>query len=143
MMRRASNVTTAACVLAGTALVAAPAIAQGRQGATAGNPEARQLTNPLAATPESITAGRQTFQKFCAACHNKDAKGDGPLAPKDSHPPNLTDDVWTYGSSDGEIYTVIREGTTPKSEMKDFKSKLTAEEMWNVVNYLRSLAKPQ
>ncbi len=142
-MRRLSNVPTAGLVLAFLTVIATVAIAQGRQGATTGNPEARQLKNPVAAAPESIAAGRQAFQKFCAACHNKDAKGDGPLAPKDSHPPNLIDNVWAYGSSDGEIFTVIKDGATaPKSEMKAFKSRLTAEEIWNVVNYLRSLAKP-
>ena len=142
-MRGLSNVRITSLVVASIALLAAIAIAQDRQEATAGNPEARQLKNPVAATPESIAAGRQTFQRFCAACHNKDAKGDGPLAPKDSHPPNLTDNVWKLGSSDGEIFTVIEDGATvPKSAMKAFKSKLTAEETWNVVNYLRSLAKP-
>ena len=142
-MRHVSNATTAGLVLAYLTLLATVAIGQGRRGATAGNPEARQLKNPVAAAPESIAAGRQTFQKVCAACHNKDAKGDGPQAPKDSHPPNLTDTVWKYGSSDGEIFTVIKDGAAvPKSEMKAFKSRLTAEETWNVVNYLRSLATP-
>ena len=142
-MRRFSNVTIAGLVLASLALFTTVAIGQGRQGAPAGNPEARQLKNPVAATPESIAAGGQTFQKFCAACHNKDAKGNGPLAPKDSHPPNLIDNVWAYGSSDGEIFTVIKDGAAgPKSEMKAFKARLTADETWNVVNYLRSLAKP-
>ena len=106
-----------------------------------GSPEARKLKNPVAATPKSTKSGEQTFQRFCASCHGKDAKGDGPTAPKDSHPPNLTDDVWTHGSTDGEIFAVISDGAGPKSEMKSFKSKLTPDEIWNVVNYLRSLPK--
>jgi mono/diheme cytochrome c family protein len=140
-MRRISNVPIAFLVIAYAALISAVAIGEGRQETTAGNPEARKLKNPVAATPKSIKAGEQTFQKFCAACHGKDAKGDGPTAPKDSHPPNLIDDVWTHGSTDGEIFTVISNGAGPKSEMKSFKSKLTADEIWNVVNYLRSLPK--
>ena len=82
-MRHFSNATIAGLVLAYLTLIAPVTIGQGRQGATAGNPEARQLKNPVAAAPESIAAGRQAFQKFCAACHNKDAKGDGTQAPKD------------------------------------------------------------
>ena len=141
-MRRFSSVTIACPVLASIALMRAVTLGQGREGAAAGNPEAKKLKNPIAATSKSIAVGQQTFQKFCSFCHGADAKGDGPMAPKDSHPPNLTDDVWTYGPTDGEIFAVISNGAGPKSEMKDFKSKLTAQEMWNVVNYLRSLAKP-
>ena len=138
-MCRISNVRIAGLVVVYLGLMAAVAFGQGLQGATPGNPAAQKLKNPIAATPKSIAAGRQTFQKFCSYCHGADAKGDGPMAPKDSHPPNLTDDVWTYGSSDGEIFTVINDGADPKSQMKPFKSKLTAGEIWNVVNYLRSL----
>ena len=62
------------------------------------------------------------------------------MAPKDTHPSNLTDDKWDRGSSDGEIFMVISEGAGPKFQMKGFKSKLTEQEIWNVVNYVRSLA---
>jgi cbb3-type cytochrome c oxidase subunit III len=140
-MRRISKVPIASLVIVHVAIVAAVAVGEGRQETTLGNPEAKKLKNRVAATPKSIAAGQQTFQKFCAPCHGKDAKGDGPMAPKDSHPPNLTDEVWTHGSTDGEIFTVISDGAGPKSEMKSFKSKLTADEIWNVVNYLRSLPK--
>ena len=98
------------------------------------------MKNPVAATPQSIAAGKQTFDKYCKFCHGADAKGDGPMAPKDSHPSNLVDDKWDRGSSDGEIFAVISEGTPPKFVMKGFKSKLTEQEIWNVVNYVRSLA---
>jgi len=105
-----------------------------------GNPDAKKMKNPVAATPESIAAGQKTFEKYCKFCHGPDAKGDGPMAPKDTHPSNLIDDKWDRGSSDGEIFMVISEGAGPKFQMKGFKSKLTEQEMWNVVNYLRSLA---
>jgi mono/diheme cytochrome c family protein len=105
-----------------------------------GNPDAKKVKNPVAATPESIAAGKQTYQKYCKFCHGDDAKGEGKMAPKDSHPSNLIDDTWDRGSSDGEIFAVISEGAGPKFQMKGFKSKLTAQEMWNLVNYLRSLS---
>jgi mono/diheme cytochrome c family protein len=104
-----------------------------------GNPDAKVMKNPVPATPESIAAGQKTYQKYCKFCHGADAKGDGPMAPEGTHPPNLTDDKWDHGSSDGEIFVVIRDGIGPKFDMKGFKSKLTAPEMWQVVNYLRSL----
>lgn len=105
-----------------------------------GSPEARKMKNPVPATPESIAAGRQTFQKYCRFCHGAEGKGDGPMAPEGTHPSNLTDDTWERGSTDGEIFAVIRDGAGPKFDMKGFKTKLTEQEMWNVVNYVRSLA---
>ena len=109
--------------------------------AAQGKSDAKSLKNPAKATPKSIADGKDVFQKYCKFCHGEDAKGDGPMAPQGSHPPNLIDDTWAYGSSDGEIFSIIRNGSPKeKSEMKPLKSKLTDAEMWNVVNYLRSLA---
>ena len=109
--------------------------------AAQGKSDAKSLKNPAKTTPKSIADGKDVFQKYCKFCHGEDAKGDGPMAPQGSHPPNLIDDTWAYGSTDGEIFSIIRNGSPKeKSEMKPFKSKLTDAEMWNVVNYLRSLA---
>ncbi len=103
------------------------------------NESCGRLKNPVASTPASIAAGEATFKKNCRFCHGEDAKGDGPQAPKDTHPPNLTDAKWDHGSTDGEIFTVIKDGVGPKFDMKGYNSKMTPQEMWNVVNYLRSI----
>jgi len=51
----------------------------------------------------------------------------------------LTDDKWDHGSTDAEIFAVIKDGIAPKLDMKGYNSKMTPQEMWNVVNYLRSI----
>ena len=105
-----------------------------------GNAAARGLSkNPVPSKPASITAGAAAFKKYCAFCHNADAKGNGPLAPKDSNPPDLTDDMWVHGSSDGEIFTVIVNGAGSNSKMVGFKGKMPEQDVWHIVNYLRSL----
>jgi mono/diheme cytochrome c family protein len=104
-----------------------------------GSAAARAVKNPVPSKPASITAGAAAFKKYCAFCHNADAKGNGPLAPKDSNPPDLTDDTWVHGSSDGEIFTVIVNGAGPNSKMVGFKGKMPDEDVWHIVNYLRSL----
>ena len=134
-MRRVSNGFLPALVLGLLALVVVSAAAQN----PGGSPEGKKLKNPVAATPESIKAGQASFQKYCRFCHNADAKGNGPMAPKDTHPSDLTDAKWDRGSTDGEIFLVIKEGAGPKFDMKGFKSKMTDQEIWNVVNYLHSL----
>src|SRR5687767_14848972 len=62
-----------------------------------GNPEARKVKNPVVSSAASVTAGAAVFKKYCAFCHNADAKGNGPLAPKGSMPSDLTDDKWDRG----------------------------------------------
>ena len=108
----------------------------------AGTVLASEVTNPVPSTAKSIETGRQLFQKYCKPCHGEDATGNGPMAPKDSHPPNLTDAEWKYGATDGEIFTNIHEGIGPKFDMKSWKSRMTDVEIWSIVNYLRSIAKP-
>jgi len=134
-MRRVSNGFLPALVLALLAIVAVSAAAQN----PGGSPEGKKLKNPVASTPESIKAGQASFQKYCRFCHGADAKGNGPMAPKDTHPSDLTDAKWDRGSTDGELFMVIKEGAGPKFDMKGFKSKMTDQEIWNIVNYLHSL----
>jgi mono/diheme cytochrome c family protein len=102
-------------------------------------PEGRKLKNPIKATADSVAAGQVVFQKYCRFCHGPDATGDGPLAPKGTHPPNLVDATWDHGSTDGEIFLNIRDGIGPKFDMKPNKDKISEADIWNVVNYLRSI----
>jgi mono/diheme cytochrome c family protein len=105
---------------------------------TGGNPKAAAVKNPVPANPASIKKGQQNYNKACQHCHGDNAKGDGPLAPKNPSPANLTDDKWDHGSSDGEIYFIIANGIKD-SEMKGVRSEMTATDMWHIVNYLRSI----
>src|SRR5882757_6334353 len=98
-----------------------------------GNPEAKTLKNPVHTSAQSIATGKQIYAKNCSGCHGVDAKGNGPMAPKDVHPSNLTDQEWTRGASDGEIFAVIRDGAGPKFVMHGYKSRLTDQDMWSIV----------
>jgi mono/diheme cytochrome c family protein len=119
------------------ALVAtAPGPAAGQSSAKKRGPSTK---NPIAATPESIAAGKAAFQKYCRFCHGDDAKGNGPQAPEGTHPPDLTDAVWNHGSTDAEIFANIKDGIGPKFDMKPYGTKLMPQDIWNLVNYLRSI----
>ena len=134
-MRRVSTRLIPVLTLACVALLTVGAGAQN----PGGNPEAAKMKNPVASSPASIKAGQALFQKNCRFCHGADAKGDGPMAPEGTHPSDLTDAKWDRGGTDGEIFLVIRDGAGPKFDMKGNKSKMTEKDIWNVVNYLRSL----
>ena len=125
-------------VMCGTAAAWIVAMSVALVSAQVKNPAAAKIKNPVKATPESIEAGKTAYNKYCKFCHNDGGTGNGPLAPKDSHPPNLVDAQWDHGSTDGEIFTNIKDGI-PDSKMKAMKEKMKDEDIWNVVIYLRSL----
>jgi cbb3-type cytochrome c oxidase subunit III len=105
-----------------------------------GNPEAKKIKNPVPATAASVNAGRAAFDTYCALCHGTDGKGNGPLAQPNAKPPDLTDAAWVYGSTDGEIFDLIVKGLVgPPVKMPAFKATLSDKDLWNVVNFLRSL----
>ena len=96
--------------------------------------------NPIEMSEESITAGRAVYGRFCRSCHGVSADGRGMAAPPGSQPANLIDDEWTHGSTDAEIFKVIREGIPPKYDMDAWEGRISDDDIWNVINYLRDLA---
>ncbi len=101
--------------------------------------DAAKLRNPVASDAESIAAGRQLYDSKCAGCHGDTGKGDGTMGEElNPKPSNLVDAEWKHGSSDGEIFVVIRDGVK-RTGMKPYARKMTAHQIWDVVNYLRSI----
>jgi hypothetical protein len=62
-------------------------------------------------------------------------------APPGTKPANLTDAEWKHGSTDAEIFKNIKEGIEPFDAMKPQKG-LSDTDIWNVINFIRSLSKP-
>lgn len=104
-----------------------------------GSAEGKALKNPVGASAASVTTGQQLYQKNCQFCHGPKGLGDGPLAPKDTKPADLTDATWDRGATDGEIFKVIMEGAGPAFKMKGVKGRIADNDVWNIVNYLRSI----
>ena len=101
------------------------------------HPEAQKLKNPVPPDEPSIAEGRKVYLRCCASCHGPSGKGDGSMALAGGTPSNLVDETWDHGSSDGEIFVVIRDGTS--SDMESYKDRLTEKQTWQLVNYIRSL----
>lgn len=101
------------------------------------HPEAAKLKNPVAATPEAIAEGKALYTKRCVRCHGESGKGDGPER-GDREVADLTDAEWKHGNTDGELFVLIRDGST-KAGMPKFGQALTARQIWNVINYVRTL----
>jgi mono/diheme cytochrome c family protein len=124
-----------------TMWVAAMAVGLTAQAAPQQTPRAvaAKLKNPVAANAASVATGQQLYQKYCRFCHGATGRGDSPSAPKDMKPSNLADTTWDRGSTDGEIFVVIQEGAGPDFKMKGLKGKVSDQDTWHLVNYVRSL----
>jgi mono/diheme cytochrome c family protein len=121
------------CTVALMLAAFAPARAQGpAQGGVA-------MKNPVPANAASLGAGKKLYDTQCASCHGPTGKGDGKggalLKPL---PADLTDKEWKHGGTDADLYTTIRDGVK-QTGMAAYGSRIPARDIWNLVNYLRTL----
>jgi mono/diheme cytochrome c family protein len=107
--------------------------------------EAAKIKNPVASTAESIAAGKKTFDANCASCHGPDGRGGIVLSVIEdqggTQPPALAEGKFTHGSTDGEIFMTIKKGVGPTYFMQPFDGRVSDTEIWNTINYIRSLVK--
>jgi mono/diheme cytochrome c family protein len=94
--------------------------------------------NPVPPDVASVARGAELFNINCTACHGKDGKGDGPVAPflQNKKPVDLTG-VLASSLSDGAIFLTITNGTP--GGMPALNENLTVRERWDVVNFVRTL----
>ena len=100
---------------------------------------AKKAKNPVAMNDESVAAGKTLYMKHCKSCHGSKGLGDGPKAKElDTPSGDFTAPEFT-GQTDGEMFYKIKEG---RDDMPSFKKKIADdEEMWSIVNFVRTLAK--
>ena len=95
------------------------------------------LINPVQRTAASIERGEDRYAIYCELCHGGEGRGDGPVAPAIANTVrNLLDEAQIQ-RSDGWIYSVIANGFG--ALMPEYGSKVTIEDRWHIVNYVRVL----
>ena len=101
--------------------------------------EAARQVNPVKPNAESLVSGKKWYGLDCAMCHGNSGDGKGEMAADMKQKlADLTDPATLKGMTDGEIFYIIKNG---KNEMPPEGDRLKPTELWNVVNYVRSLAK--
>jgi mono/diheme cytochrome c family protein len=98
------------------------------------------LTNPIPLTEAALTKGKSNYTIYCAICHGDKGDGAGYLVRDDggkypAQPANFLKDEF-IASSEGRYYHGIYYG---KNVMSGYTDKLSYEERWQVVHYIRSL----
>src|ERR1700688_4206142 len=90
---------------------------------------AAKTTNPLAGSSVAVAAGQRLYRQACQACHGGGGGGD--------RGPALTTSNFSHGNEDVDLFRNIRTGIAG-SGMPAFQ-KLTDDQVWQLVSYIRSL----
>jgi len=106
--------------------------------------DADKTKNPVAASAESIEKGKALYldpaKGNCIFCHGETGAGNEANLPRlHRKPADLTNKERMTAMTDGELYWKITKGIT--GIMPGREKKMTDEERWHVVNYIRTLAK--
>jgi mono/diheme cytochrome c family protein len=96
------------------------------------------MKNPVAQSDASAKLGMGFFTKNCASCHGKTGLGDGVKARTLKDSPGDFSKTEFQNLSDGDIFYRTKTG---RSDMPKYDGKLADDDIWNVVNYMRTLKK--
>jgi len=97
--------------------------------------QASELKNPVPPTAASLAEGKALFETNCLICHGQTSSERGPVGKKLIPPPPGLDPGMVKGLSDSTIFKAITFGF---GRMPVFQDKLTPQERWNLVNFLRT-----
>jgi len=94
--------------------------------------------NPVAATPESVRRGGELFAIYCTPCHGATGRGDGLVATRFVPPADLTNPDLQKVRTDGYWQSYLSVGG---AVMPAYGEALSPHERWDVVNFVRTLAR--
>ncbi len=96
---------------------------------------AATLVNPVAADDVSVKRGSSLYAMNCIACHGATGRGDGPVsATLDPKPADLV--VMAPMHPGGDFFWKIENG---RGVMPAWKDTLDENQIWDLVNYIKSL----
>lgn len=106
--------------------------------------DADKTKNPVEATSESIAKGKELYMERmkgnCVFCHGETGAGNEANLPRlRRKPADLSNKERMTAMTDGEVFWKISKGI--RGIMPDGEKRMSEEERWNVVNYVRTLAK--
>ena len=108
--------------------------------------DADRTKNPVATSAESIAKGKELYlgqdKGNCVFCHGETGAGNQETLPRlRRKPADISNKERMSSMTDGEVYWKITKGIN--GIMPAGEKKMTEEERWDVVNYIRTLAKSE
>ena len=101
--------------------------------------------SPFSSVANAATKGKALFLSNCARCHGPEGKGNGP---ESDYAADLTDDFRTELNTEGVLFYKVWNGhsiqlRTETFDMPAFQGKLSRDEVWTIVEYLKVLRSPR
>ena len=96
----------------------------------------QKMKNSTEANSENLLIGKSLYSKHCKSCHGKEGYGDGTKADE------LDGDLGDFSSeefqsqSDGALFYKSYIG---RYDMPNYEKKMSEEDMWILVHFMRSL----
>ena len=97
------------------------------------------VVNPVKGNADATAAGKKIDDSNCSICHGSKGMGDGVAAAGLAKPPANHTSAAVQKLSDGALFWMITEGNAP---MPAYKGTYSETQRWQLVNYIRTLAKP-
>jgi mono/diheme cytochrome c family protein len=106
--------------------------------------DADKTKNPVASSADSVAKGKDLFlardKGNCVFCHGETGSGNEANLPRlRRKPADISNKERMTAMTDGEVFWKISKGIT--GIMPAGEKRMTEEERWAVVNYVRTLAK--
>ncbi len=99
---------------------------------------ADDLKNPIVGNTDALKEGKTLYVSYCTPCHGEKGKGDGVAAASLSTKPADHSSDYVQKQSDGALFWMITEGRNP---MPTYKQAFSDQQRWELVDYIRTLAK--
>ena len=91
--------------------------------------------NPVPYAPASVARGKSLYLQNCQSCHDEDGRARSAAV---AIAADLTDPSrWKFGTSDAQLFKTIKNGAA--EAMPPFGVDLTDPQIWDVVNFIRSI----
>jgi mono/diheme cytochrome c family protein len=100
--------------------------------------EHKNMENPVAKGDVSNKAGMALYIKYCASCHGKTGLGDGVKSRTLKDYAGDFSGSYFQDQTDGEHFYKTKLG---RGEMPKYEGKISDEDIWNIVNYMRTFKK--
>ena len=93
-------------------------------------------TFPTPVTRQMIEHGRESFDVYCAVCHGRTGAGDGMIVQRGFPPPPSLHEERLRQAPVGHFFDIITNGY---GIMYPYASRVTTEERWDIIAYIRAL----
>ena len=91
---------------------------------------------PMNVDKEFLLRGQERYDIYCSVCHTKTGNGSKSLIAKYGWLPSNITAQSTKNKTDGELFDIISNGIRT---MPGYKKKITVEDRWAIVAYVRAL----